>query len=204
MQCKALALALVAVLGGAGVLLVRAETHAGHEHHEHHEHRQSRDAQASGTSYAANTTSVGADGNPGQYKRPKQLTVPADAPQVWMTECGSCHMAYPPGLLPPAAWKQHMDTLKNHYGSDASLDPREEQTIREFLMLVSSNNRLPVESSGVPGEQPRITDTRWFTRRHHEVSAEKFAREAVGGPGNCVACHRNAETGSFGKVKIPR
>lgn len=140
----------------------------------------------------------------GEYKRPKQLAVPAEAPELWRSECGSCHMAYPPGLLPAKAWEQHMNTLGAHYGSDASLAPAEEQQIRDFLLRASGNNRLPVEGAGAPGEPPKITATRWFKRKHHEVSAQKFARESVGGPGNCVACHRNAEEGRFGKVKIPR
>lgn len=140
----------------------------------------------------------------GEYKRPKKLAVPADAPELWQSECGSCHMAYPPGLLPPKAWEQHMNTLGQHYGSDASLDPAEEQQIRDFLLRASGNNRLPVEGADVAGEPPKITATRWFKRKHHEVSAKKFARESVGGPGNCVACHRNSERGSFHKTKIPR
>ena len=52
------------------------------------------------------------DHHHGHSKRPKQLSV-GQAPAVWKTECASCHMAYPPGLLPAAAWKQQMDTLKN-------------------------------------------------------------------------------------------
>lgn len=200
MRHKGLVLAGVALLAGAGMLLVQAETHESHEHHEHHEHHGSHRAQQ------ARDRGTPQDAQPAvaQYKRPKQLTVPADAPQAWMTECGSCHMAYPPGLLPPKAWEQHMNTLSSHYGSDASLDPAEEQQIRDFLLLVSSNNRLPVEGSVSADAQPRITETRWFQRRHDEVSEAKFARESVGGAGNCVACHRNAERGSFGKVKIPR
>ena len=35
-------------------------------------------------------------------RRPRQLSS-AGAPAVWKTECGSCHMAYPAGLLPAAA-----------------------------------------------------------------------------------------------------
>lgn len=139
-----------------------------------------------------------------EYKRPRQLKVPADAPELWKSECGSCHMVYPPALLPAKAWQQHMGSLGAHYGSDASLDPATTQQILDFLQRASAGNRLPVESAGRAGEPPKISETRWFKRRHHEVSAKKFARESVGGPGNCVACHRNAEEGRFGKVKIPR
>ena len=137
------------------------------------------------------------------YKRPRHLQVPADAPQVWRDECGSCHMLYSPALLPAASWQQQMQTLANHYGNDASLADTDQAAILAFLQDASAQNRLPVEASA-DGMPPRITDTRWFKRRHHEVSKAKFARPSVGGPANCVACHRNAEEGRFGKVKIPK
>jgi cytochrome c553 len=140
----------------------------------------------------------------GEYMRAQQLELPADAAQTWLAECGRCHLAYPPGLLPAKAWERHMNTLNHHYGSDASLAPAEEQAIRDFLLLVSSNNRQPLEGTVGADEQPRITATRWFKRRHHAVSPEQFARASVGGAGNCAACHRKVERGSFGKVKIPR
>ncbi|SFQ19205.1 Dihaem cytochrome c [Geopseudomonas sagittaria] len=140
----------------------------------------------------------------GAYTRAPQLELPAGAAQKWLTECGRCHMAYPPGLLPAKAWERHMNSLSHHYGSDASLGPAEEQAIRDFLLLVSSNNRQPLEGTVSADEQPRITATRWFKRRHHAVSAKQFAGKSVGGAGNCAACHRKVARGSFAKVKIPR
>ncbi|WIX03550.1 hypothetical protein QK899_03695 [Pseudomonas sp. AR5] len=140
------------------------------------------------------------------YKRPKRLAVPSDAPLVWKEECAACHMLYSPGLLPADAWREQMRTLGDHYGSNASLDPVQEQEILNFLVRASAANRLPVEPSPTAGEPPRISQTRWFERKHHEVSDAKFAREAVGGRFNCVACHRDAERGDFDedRVKIPR
>ncbi len=140
------------------------------------------------------------------YKRPKRLAVPSDASLVWKEECAACHMLYPPGLLPAEAWRQQMQTLDEHYGSNATLDPEQEREILDFLPRASESNRLPVERSSTAGEPPRISQTRWFERKHDEVSEAKFARESVGGRANCVACHRDAERGDFDddKVKIPR
>ena len=140
------------------------------------------------------------------YKRPKRLAVPSDAPLVWREECAACHMLYAPGLLPADAWREQMRTLADHYGSNASLDPLQEQEILDFLVRASAANRLPTEPSSTAGEPPRISQTRWFERKHDEVSAAKFARESVGGRFNCVACHRDAERGDFDddRVKIPR
>ncbi|MDM8350949.1 hypothetical protein P8H27_18900 [Pseudomonas sp. sp1636] len=141
-----------------------------------------------------------------RYQRPKRLAVPADAPQLWKDECASCHMLYPPGLLPAQAWRQQLDTLAAHYGSNASLEPEQEREILDFLLRASARNRLPVEPAQTAGEPPRISQTRWFEHKHDEVSAAKFRRESVGGPANCVACHRDAERGDFDddRVKIPR
>lgn len=141
-----------------------------------------------------------------RYHRPKRLAVPSDAPLLWHEECAACHMLYAPGLLPAQAWRQQMQTLAEHYGSNASLDPVQEREILDFLLRASQPNRLPVEPSPVAGEPPRISQTRWFERKHHEVSKAKFQRESVGGRANCVACHRDAEQGDFDedRVKIPR
>lgn len=145
------------------------------------------------------------DHHHGHSKRPKQLSV-GQAPAVWKTECASCHMAYPPGLLPAAAWKQQMDTLKNHYGSNATLDQKDEQAIRTFLAAASAVNRLPLEPSRKVGEPPRISTTAWFVRKHDEVRAEVWRRPSVGSTANCLACHSGAEKGDFDedRVKIPR
>ena len=43
-------------------------------------------------------------------------------PAVYTQECGSCHLAFPPNLLPKASWQSVMHGLDKHYGSDASLD----------------------------------------------------------------------------------
>lgn len=135
-------------------------------------------------------------------KRPKQLAVAPNAPAVWKTECGSCHMAYPPGLLPPAAWQQQMDNLKQHYGSNASLDKPDEQAIRLFLLHASATNQLPTPPVRKAGEPPRITSSGWFVRKHREVRADQWARKAVGGRSNCIACHAGADKGDFNEHQV--
>ena len=115
-------------------------------------------------------------------------------------------MAYPPGLLPAAAWTRQMDTLKNHYGSNATLSKEDEQVIRTFLVQASAANQQPLENARKPGEPPRITSSAWFLRKHDEVRPEQWKRKAVGSASNCVACHAGAEKGNFNEheVRIPR
>jgi hypothetical protein len=81
------------------------------------------------------------EGEHHEGKRPKQLSRNlAQAPAVWKTERGSCHMAYPPGLLPASAWKKQMDDLKNHYGVNATLTAEDEKIIRSYLSTAAASN----------------------------------------------------------------
>ena len=41
---------------------------------------------------------------------------------AWRNECGTCHVAYPPGLLTAPDWRKLMGGLERHFGTDASLD----------------------------------------------------------------------------------
>jgi mono/diheme cytochrome c family protein len=40
----------------------------------------------------------------------------------YLQDCASCHVAYPPGMLPAASWQRLMGSLDRHFGSDASLE----------------------------------------------------------------------------------
>ena len=53
--------------------------------------------------------------------------------EKWKTECGACHVAYPPQLLPPSSWKAVMAGLDRHFGTDASLDAATATEITAFL-----------------------------------------------------------------------
>ena len=48
-----------------------------------------------------------------------------DWPKAYVQECASCHVAYPPGMLPAASWARLMSGLGQHFGTDASFDPQE-------------------------------------------------------------------------------
>lgn len=67
-------------------------------------------------------------------------TALADAPRVtvaplprYTQECGACHLAYPPGLLPAPSWKRLMGGLTQHFGTDASLDAASAREISTWL-----------------------------------------------------------------------
>lgn len=132
--------------------------------------------------------------------------------QKWAAECASCHMLYHPGLLPEKSWNKMMGGLDKHFGENASLDAATQTEITRFLALNSadkSDNRRSsrINQSIATNAAPlRITETRYFTAKHDEVSAATFKRKSIGSASNCVACHKGAEKGDFSEsqVKIPR
>jgi Dihaem cytochrome c len=121
---------------------------------------------------------------------------------LWKNECGACHVAFPPRLLPAESWRALMSGLDKHFGSDASLDAKSAQEITAFLETHAGRNRRA--SSGKP--ILRITETRWFKREHDEVSARTWKNPKVKSPANCAACHIHAESGKYSEhdIRIPR
>jgi len=128
--------------------------------------------------------------------------MPAQSNAQWVAECGSCHMAFPPGLLPAASWKKVMTGLDKHFGTDASLPATDTQAITDYLVKHASNrwtaNTAPI----------KITDGEWFKTKHRagEIDPAVWKRESVKSPSNCMACHRAADKGDFDEdsVRIPK
>lgn len=53
---------------------------------------------------------------------------------AWAEECGSCHVAFPPQLLPAASWTRIMDGLSDHFGENAELPAETAERIRAYLV----------------------------------------------------------------------
>lgn len=118
----------------------------------------------------------------------------------WQRECSSCHIAYPPGLLPATSWKKLMADLDFHFGTNASLSPQDAKAITDFLVK-NSSNRWTSKSS-----PQRITQSKWFTQKHGEIASSVWKRASVKSRSNCNACHGGASKGNFSErtVKVPR
>jgi hypothetical protein len=121
---------------------------------------------------------------------------------AYKAECGSCHVAFPPRLLPAESWRAMMSGLDKHFGSDASLDAAAAAEIGTFLEKNAGSNRHG--TSGKP--LLRITETRWFVREHDEVSAATWKNPKVKSAANCAACHTQAESGNYNEhgIRIPK
>jgi Dihaem cytochrome c len=120
----------------------------------------------------------------------------------WVSECGACHVAYPPRFLPAESWRAIMVGLDKHFGSNASLDAADVNEITAFLEKNASTKMHEV--SGKP--TLRITETRSFKSEHREVAARVWKLPKVKSPANCGACHTKADSGDFSEdnVKIPK
>jgi cytochrome c553 len=119
--------------------------------------------------------------------------------KAYVTECGSCHLAYPPQLLPARSWRALAAGLGDHFGQNAEVDAKALAPLESFL--VANAGRDP------GGPVPlRVTGLSWWQREHREIDAAVFARKSVTSAANCAACHPGANQGAFGEkqVKIPR
>lgn len=122
----------------------------------------------------------------------------ADADPAYLKECGACHLAYPPSLLPAASWRAMLAGLDRHFGQNAELDDGLRARLEGWLVRQAG--------PGDGGAPPRITELGWFRREHRKVGAEVVARPAVGSLANCGACHPAAARWDFeeDRVTIPR
>lgn len=123
---------------------------------------------------------------------------------IYQDECGSCHMAYPPGLLPERSWLKLMAGLDDHFGDNAELDAANHKAITDFLVENSADKSdyrrsqkfarmgngtsVPIQISKMP----------YFIHEHDEIPKRLVTdNKDVLSFSNCNACHRKAEQGSF-------
>lgn len=137
---------------------------------------------------------------------------PMPAGKAYLEECGGCHTAFAPGLLPVRSWHKMMNELGNHFGEDASLDePHYFAILKELETLAADGNYADLRMRRInaaipPNAQPqRISDSAYFRNLHDEVPEAVWRRRRVATPSNCVACHVRANEGSYDRreVRIP-
>lgn len=144
--------------------------------------------------------------------RQHSIGVAAVSSPVYKEECSSCHMAYPPGLLPARSWNKIMATLDSHFGDNAELAPESFKQVSEFLLANSADNsdyrrsRKIMNSLSENDVPLRISKTPYIVNKHDELPDKlvKF-NDKVKSLSNCNACHGKAEQGLFDEqgVNIP-
>ena len=129
---------------------------------------------------------------------------------TYVKECGSCHFAYSPGLLPVRSWELHMQRLEKHFGEVVSLNPAAKETIQRYL-VENAADKSPYEGSQYfmakiePDKTPyRLMDVPLF-REMHRIVLEVINRKQkikVRTLTNCNACHQWAAEGSFANSEL--
>jgi mono/diheme cytochrome c family protein len=119
--------------------------------------------------------------------------MPRDVLPAYTQECASCHMAYPPGMLPARSWQRVMGGLDKHYGTDASLDAATVKQIAGWLQAHAGTARRGNEEP----PQDRITRSAWFENKHRKIDRSVWTLASVKSAAHCAACHTGAERGDF-------
>lgn len=120
---------------------------------------------------------------------------------AYAEECGACHDAFHPSLLPSASWAALLAALEDHFGEDASLDPALTEELAAWLTAHAAET-WDTEAANrfrrLDPEQPlRITATPYWGAKHGQIPAGVFKRRPVGSRSHCSACHRDAAIGRF-------
>lgn len=138
-------------------------------------------------------------------------TLPKVTNEFYKTNCGTCHFAYQPGLLPAKSWQKIIDVPGAHPGGDLSLEKKTKAEIRKYLTQNSAESTRSKRSrkilASIGSDVPtRISEIPYIRHKHHEIKDNIFARKSIGSRGNCIACHRTAENGDFDddNVTIPK
>lgn len=128
---------------------------------------------------------------------------------LYAEECGSCHFAYPPGLLPAQSWHKIMNQLDDHFGDNAELGGDTKQQLLSYLTNNSAdkvNNRRSrkiMRTLSMESAPMRITELPYFKHEHDEIPARVIkTNDKIASLSHCDTCHQNAKAGSFNESQI--
>lgn len=130
---------------------------------------------------------------------------------TYIEECGSCHFAYQPGLLPEASWLRLMDAkaLEDHFGDNAELDEKTRSQLLKLLIAASADKSsyprskkvmASVADNKIPG---RIIEVPYISRKHHGIP-DKMLKDnpKVKSLSQCDKCHTKADKGIYDDATV--
>jgi len=131
---------------------------------------------------------------------------------TWREECGACHLAFHPNLLPARSWRRIMAGQARHFGTDLALAPSTAASVLDFMErnaaeLSPTEAAWKINRSVAAKDTPlRITETPYWIAKHAGIAADAWQRPSVKGRANCGACHIDAEAGTFedAAMRLPR
>jgi mono/diheme cytochrome c family protein len=129
---------------------------------------------------------------------------------TYLKECGACHFAYSPGLLPARSWEAHMARLNSHYGESLNLAADVVSRLRTYL-VENAADRSKYAGSEIfmerldPAKTPLRISEMPHMRTNHRVILEVMkvnTKVKVRSLVNCNGCHQRADEGSFGHEEL--
>jgi len=131
--------------------------------------------------------------------------------QTYIDECGACHFAYQPELLPSGSWDKILAGIEDHFGETVDIDKESKKTITDFLKTNSAEHSrakraVKITRSLGSNTPMRITEIPYIQAKHRKINQDVLQRESIGSLSNCSACHVTAEKGIYedDDVKIPQ
>jgi len=129
--------------------------------------------------------------------------------QLYIDECGSCHFAFQPGLLPARSWVKMMGGLEDHFGENAEIDSGDAKLLTDYLVKGAAENSSYHRSEKINrsidrNSSPlRISETPYFIRKHDELPTRYVqGNPQVGSLSHCEKCHTTADKGSYSESRI--
>ncbi len=121
----------------------------------------------------------------------------------WRDECGSCHLAFHPSLLPSRSWVRIMAEQTQHFGADLAFDAPTSAALLTFMTENSADRHQTEPASKIDRSLKieaaplRITETPYWVKKHKDIAAADWQLPQVKSKANCAACHLDAEAGTF-------
>lgn len=124
----------------------------------------------------------------------------------YQDECGECHFAYQPGLLPAKSWETllNAEALRKHFGVNAELDDDTLKIVRDYAVENAADKSWYKRSRKIAvateeGPVPlRITELRYISRKHHDIPAKMIkGNTGVKSLSFCDKCHTQAAKGVY-------
>ena len=146
----------------------------------------------------------------------EQVFLPFSGPQLpmndlWQEECGACHLAYHPSLLPRRSWEKLLAQQNEHFSEDLYLDVDTNTQLLSYAREHAAENGVTEASWKIlhgiaPDVTPvRITNTGYWKDKHKEIPEKTWNQSNVNGRYNCAACHLDAEQGWYedSSMRVP-
>ena len=137
---------------------------------------------------------------------------PLPSNATWETECGECHLAFHPTLLPARSWQLMMQQQENHFEEDLAYDEDVVLELTNFMVNFASESGLTEPANKISRSVPleniplRITETQYWKRKHSNIADKYWNAPSVKSKTNCAACHLDASKGRFedSNMRLPK